>query len=182
MKKAVLFLLAAVLFLTAVGCTQERVMTDRDTVTTTTDAVAVTDGVASTTTVTTTTTTTVSVATTTTAPTTVTSTTMVVTTTTTVKETATTTNQTEKSYRVVGVKEDGIVVDMYSRGYVYVKLSADDPKIGLLQTAVIAFTESDLLPADGAFTDFEGQEQRYAFVLENPYSIRLPAAGEPTFG
>ncbi len=90
----------------------------------------------------------------------------------------------EESCRVEGIQEDGIVVYMPSTGYVYVKNVDSALGIKLLNTVVMKFYESDLKAEEGAFLDFAGKEQQYAYVLENPVSIRLadPASGEPTFG
>lgn len=90
----------------------------------------------------------------------------------------------ESSCRVECIKEDGIVVYMPSTGYVYVKNVDSALGIKLLNTVVMKFYESDLKAEEGAFLDFAGKERQYAYVLENPVSIRLadPASGEPTFG
>ncbi|MBQ8684210.1 MAG: hypothetical protein IJ518_06825 [Clostridia bacterium] len=87
-----------------------------------------------------------------------------------------------KFYQVVSVKEDGIVVDMYKNGYIYVKLTDSSLKIRQLETVAMEFAESDLIPTSGTFQNFDGRELHYSYVLEKPKSIRLTTAGEPTFG
>ena len=90
----------------------------------------------------------------------------------------------KKFCRVVCVETDGIVVDIEYVGYVYVKMAEEYPDIAPLKTVVIEYSANDLKEAHGTFVDCFGEEQQYAYTLENPTTIRWadPSAGEPTFG
>lgn len=101
---------------------------------------------------------------------------------TTTTNTSTTTNIYEKPYRVVCAQEDGIVIDLYDSGFIFVKLDNANFEIGPLKTVVMVFSKSDLIPADGTFLSFTGEKLHYSYILENPKSIRLASEGEPTFG
>lgn len=86
--------------------------------------------------------------------------------------------------RVVCVKNGGIILDIEHVGYVYVKQIDTDQQIDVLDTVVMDFSQSDLIPETGDFLDFGGKERSYSYVLSAPKSIRLAdsSIGEPTFG
>ena len=86
--------------------------------------------------------------------------------------------------RVECVTDDGFVVWTEDWDYVYIRCEGHDLPIKGFATVVAAFTEEDLKPATGTFVTVAGKEESYAYILDNPQSIRLadPAAGEPTFG
>ena len=83
---------------------------------------------------------------------------------------------------VLCLTDDGIFVWIEDIGHVYVKHIDAALKIEALDTVVMEFSESDLEPASGKFTDFFGEEQSYSYIIENPKSIRHTIAEEPTFG
>jgi len=84
--------------------------------------------------------------------------------------------------RVLCLEDNGMYVWTERFGHIYVKHVNMDLDISALDTVVIDFTENDLISAKGEFTDCFGEEQKYAYVLENPQSIRHNTPEEPTFG
>jgi hypothetical protein len=69
---------------------------------------------------------------------------------------------------IVGSKADGLVLDIKNVGYVYVKTTLKpDPSDDIF----LEFYASDLKQAKGTFTDSEGKEQEYAYVLENVVNL-----------
>lgn len=84
--------------------------------------------------------------------------------------------------RVLNSEDNGIYVWAENIGHIYVKYDNIDLEISPLETVVIEFSESDLISANGQFTDYFGEEQNYLYILENPESIRYTTPEEPTFG
>ena len=84
--------------------------------------------------------------------------------------------------RVLCVEDSEIFIWTEYIGYVCVKNIDTALVIRPLQTVVIQFSDSDLISANGEFTDCFGEEQTYLYILENPQSVRHTTAGEPTFG
>ncbi len=84
--------------------------------------------------------------------------------------------------RVLCRMDDGIVVWIENIGHVYVKHVDAALQIEPLDTVVMSFSESDLELANGAFTDYFGEELSYSYMLESPKNIRHTTNEEPTFG
>ena len=85
---------------------------------------------------------------------------------------------------VHSVEEDGFVAEFDNFGYIYVKYSGTDLKIGKFGTVIVKFSQSDLEETSGVFVDLYDEENRYSYVLESAKSIRLKKKKkkEPTFG
>ena len=88
--------------------------------------------------------------------------------------------------RVVCVKDDGIIVwqpDVTpEKSYMFVKLENSGLEIDVLDTVVITYSDSDLKLSRGTFLRFDGIEQSYSYILENPQCIRHTTEEEPTYG
>ena len=89
--------------------------------------------------------------------------------------------QEEEPFRVVCVKEVGIIIET-DLGHVYVKNVSADFEIDELDTVYMVFSENDLKAESGTFIDYFGDERSYSYVLKTVESIRLPSEGEPTYG
>lgn len=79
-------------------------------------------------------------------------------------------------FRNVCNMEDGMVLDMGELGYVYVK---SNWKANLFQMVYLEYYESNLKQQKGKFTDVDGKEKEYAYVLENKRGIREAANEDP---
>jgi hypothetical protein len=91
-------------------------------------------------------------------------------------------NKTSEVFcRVLNSEDNGMYVWTENFGHIYVKYGNIDLEISPLDTVVIEFSESDLISANGQFTDFFGKEQNYLYILENPQNIRYTTPEEPTF-
>lgn len=91
-------------------------------------------------------------------------------------------NTQSKFCRVLCLTDDGNIVWIEGIEHVYVKNVDTALKIAPLDTVVMEFSESDLETASEKFTDHFGEELSYSYILEDPKSIRLTTAEEPTFG
>jgi len=84
-----------------------------------------------------------------------------------------------RSFRVEGIKEDGMILHMGTNTYLYVK---SDMKVYIFDTVYMTYLDSDIKQQSGKFTDYSGKELEYTYVLENVLNIRFPESGEPTYG
>ena len=84
-----------------------------------------------------------------------------------------------RSFRVEGIKEDGMILYMGANTYLYVK---SNMKVYMFATVYMTYLDSDIKQQSGKFTDHSGKELEYTYVLENVLSIRFPVSGETTYG
>lgn len=77
---------------------------------------------------------------------------------------------------VVGVKKDGLIFNINGVGYVYVKTALEvEPSTQVL----IEYYTSDLKQETGTFTDADGNEQEYTYVLSRTTTLYSNISSAP---